>query len=155
MTEFADQIDNIHNGMLTVALESGYFTSVNSHEPTSAPAGLDMFAAVWCQLIKPVPARSGLNKTSGMLIYNLRMYTNQMEDQDYIDPQMLRATSDLMRRYSGRFALGGLICAIDLLGAYDIPLSAVAGYLQLGTTKYRVMTLTIPMIVDNLFTQAP
>lgn len=152
--DLEQQILAIHNGVISVPMRTAYFTSVNSHEPTSPPSGLDMFAAVWLQFLRPIAARSGLNKTSGLLVYNCRMYTNQMEDQDYIDPQMVRATAALMAAYSGDFDINGLVTAVDLLGMHDVPLSAVAGYLQLGTVKFRVMTLTIPLIVDDLFTQA-
>jgi hypothetical protein len=156
MTDLEAQVQNIHNAMVSVVQKSGYFKQVNDHEPTSPASGLDMFAACWLQLLRPIAARSGLNTVSGLLVYNVRMYTSQISDQqDYIDPQMIRATAKLMSSYSGAFTLGGLITAVDLLGlSGDIPLSGIAGYLQLGTTKYRVMTITVPMVVDDLFTQA-
>lgn len=151
------QILSIHDAMISVAAQSGYFTQVNDHEPTSSPDAGGMFAAVWLQFIKPVAARSGLNKVSGLVTYNLRMYLRQIqEQQDWIDPEMVRATARLMATFSGAFTLGGLVTAVDLLGlSGDVPLSGMAGYLTLGQTKYRVMTLTVPMVVDDLFTQAP
>lgn len=150
------QIDNIHAHMVSVVQECGYFRQVNEHEPTSAPAGIDMFAACWVQIIRPVPKRSGLNRVSGLLVYRVRLYMSQFEEQrDYIDPQMIRATACLMGLYAGNFTLQGTITAVDLLGAADdIPLSAIAGYLQLATTKYRVMDITVPLIIDDLFSQA-
>lgn len=156
MVDLEAQISNIHAAMTSVVQKSSYFRQVNDHEPTSAPAGLDMFAACWLQFLRPVPARSGLNTISGLLTYNVRMYTSQFaEQQDYIDPQMIRATAKLMALFAGAFTLGGSITAVDLLGLTgDVPLSAVAGYLQLGQTRYRVMTITVPMLVDDLFTQA-
>lgn len=156
MTDLEATVQAIHNAMVSVVQESGYFKQVNDHEPTSPVAGLDMFAACWAQLLRPIAARSGLNTVSGLLVYNVRLYSSQMsEQQDYIDPQMIRATAKLMSGYCGGFTLGGRITAVDLLGlSGDIPLSAIAGYLQLATFKYRVMTLTVPMVVDDLFTQA-
>lgn len=156
--DLEDQIDEVTNKMVSTAMETGYFTHVQSHEPTSAQATTDLFAACWMQLLRPVAAASGLNNTSGLLMYNLRMYMRQMGEegtpQDYIDPQMVRATARLMLLYSSRFTLSGLIRNVDLLGAHGEPLAAVAGYLTLGTVKYRVMTITIPMVINDLFTQA-
>ena len=44
---------------------------------------------------------------------------------------------------------------IDLLGAYGQKLSAQAGYITIDSHMYRIMTLTIPCVINDLWTQAP
>jgi hypothetical protein len=42
---------------------------------------------------------------------------------------------------------------IDLLGEYGQRLTAQAGYLQLSDGMYRIFTITIPCIVNDMWTQ--
>lgn len=150
-----DTIEGIVDAIVSHALATGYFVSVNGHEPKSTPT-TEMTYAAWLQRIRPIPARSGLNRTSGLVVYNTRIYLGMVtEPQDYIDPRMTKATSALMAAYSGAFTFGGLISNVDLLGAHGFPLESMAGYITLGTTKFRVMTITVPCVVNDLFTQAP
>lgn len=135
------------------AMASGRFDSVNGHEPKSAP-GNGVAFAVWVQNIKP--AASGQAATSGTLLLNGRVYIrfNQFP-YDLIDPQVLSATLEIMAALSGDFKLGGAdnVRAIDLLGMEGMPLSAQAGYVDIDKTMYRVMTINIPLIINDMFTQ--
>lgn len=135
------------------ALESGLFETVNGHEPKRAP-GTGLTAAVWSQSIAPSPESSGLRATTGVLVFNLRIYQNMlMNPQDAIDPAVLGAVDYLMGAYSGDFSLGGLIKNVDLLGYSGTALSAMAGYLSQDSKLYRVMTLNVPLIINDIWDQ--
>ena len=136
------------------ALTTGLFEKVNGHEPKSAP-GSGLTAAVWAQSIGPVQS-SGLSSSSGRVELNVRIYTNMLsEPQDAIDPRMIAATSTLLSQYSGDFDLGVTgVRNVDLLGLAGVPLSAQAGYLNQDGKLYRVMTLTLPVIVNDVWDQA-
>lgn len=150
-----DTIDGIIDAIVSHALATAYFVTVNGHEPKSTPS-TEMTCAIWLQRIRPIPARSGLNKTTGLVIFNCRLYIGMVtEPQDYIDPRMTKAASALMAAYSGSFTFGDLISNVDLLGAHGTPLEGIAGYITVGTTKFRVMTISIPCVVNDLFVQAP
>jgi len=137
------------------ALASGLFETVNGHEPKSAP-GNGLTAAVWVETISPVRGRSGLAATSGRLELTLRVYQNFIsEPQDAIDPAVLGAVDVLIAAYSGDFELGGLVSNVDLLGANGAPLSAKAGYINQDSTLYRVMDITLPLIVNDIWSQSP
>jgi hypothetical protein len=43
---------------------------------------------------------------------------------------------------------------VDLLGSAGAPLSAQAGYLNQDGRLFRVMTLTLPIIVNDVWDQA-
>lgn len=135
------------------AAGSGYFERVTGHEPKSAP-GNGLSAAIWPQRVTPVKARSGLASTSVRLEAVVRLYSGMLaEPTDEIDPGLIAATDYLMGAYSGDFALGGLVSMVDLLGAYGAPLDALAGYLRQDNTEYRVMTITAPLIINDLWNQ--
>lgn len=135
------------------AQATGVFRSVNGHEPKAAP-GSGLRAAIWAQSIRPVGAASGLSATSGVVTLNVRVYGNMLQKpEDEIDPALLAAVSLLMDEYTGDFTFGGTIRNIDLLGEYGEQLQALAGYLELAGAMYRVMTLTVPCVINDLWVQ--
>lgn len=135
------------------ALASGHFDRVNGHEPKNAP-GNGLSYALWVEDIRPVPAQSGLNRTTVRLGLSARVYLPMVvEPQDRIDPTVLGATDALLRAYSRDFTLGGRVESVDLLGRHGEPLSGKAGYLTQDGTEYRVMVLTIPLIINDLWAQ--
>lgn len=136
------------------ALASGHFERVNAHEPKNAP-GNGLTAALWAQSLSPVRGASGLLKTSARLVLNVRVYSNMLQEpQDAIDPAVIAAVDALMDAYSGDFELGGNVRNVDLLGQAGVPLSAEAGYLNQDGRMYRVMTITLPLIINDVWSQA-
>lgn len=148
-------VQAILDAVVSHAAASGQFERVNGHEPKSAP-GNGLTAAVWVQSVGPVPNGSGLQRTSAVVVFNVRVYAPMlMEPQDAIDPALVGAVDALMSAYSGDFELGGNVRCVDLLGMAGIPLSAQAGYLEQDKRIYRVMTITLPVIVDDAWEQVP
>jgi hypothetical protein len=138
------------------ALALGLFESVNRAEPTGEPSRAGITAAVWVQAIAPYPAASGLRLTSARLQLSIRLYRRaEVLPGDEIDPDMLRAVDRLIAAYSRSFTLGGAVRNVDLLGAAGTPLSAEAGWVEFGSTSYRVMTVTLPLILSNVWEQVP
>jgi hypothetical protein len=144
---------------ITSALEShalalGIFERVNKHEPKNAP-GHGLTAAIWVETIEPVPEESGLASTTGRVPFMIRVYNNALaEPRDDIDPTVLGAVDALFTAYSGDFTLGGLIKDIDLLGRAGVPLSARAGYVTINQTMFRCMDITLPVVINDLWSQS-
>ncbi len=135
------------------AMTLGLFERVNQHEPKNAP-GNGLTCAVWAQAIGPYPAGSSLAATTGRLVFNVRLYTSMLSDpQDMIDPNLLTATDKLMTAYSGDFELGQTVKNVDLLGESGTPLSATAGYITIDNKVYRVMTILLPVIINDIWAQ--
>jgi hypothetical protein len=134
------------------AASLGLFEQVPQHEPKTAPqSGLS--AAIWVTDITPVQS-SGLASTSGKVVFNVRVYSNMLaEPQDSIDPDILSAVCVLLAEYSGAFTLGGSVREVDLLGEHGDSLSAKAAYLQHDNRMFRVMDVTLPIIINDLWTQ--
>ncbi|MFE4716859.1 hypothetical protein ACFRLW_10460 [Streptomyces sp. NPDC056728] len=136
------------------AAASGYFERVNGHEPKSAPTTGGLTAAVWIDSIAPVPT-SGLSSTSGRLLVMVRLYSPLSEPEDAVDRDLMSAVSALFAAYCGHFTLGGLVRQVDVRGAHGAGLSARAGYLEQDSATFRVFTLTVPLIVNDLWEEAP
>lgn len=137
------------------ALASGHFERVNGHEPKSAP-GNGITGAVWVDATEPARGGSGLAATTARLTLNVRLYTSMLaEPPDAIDPRLMAAHDALMTAYSGDFTLDGLVRAVDLLGMAGVPLSSRAGYLTQDSRLYRVITITLPVLVNDVWEQTP
>lgn len=145
---------SILDGLESYALALGRFERVNKHEPKNAP-GSGLTLGIWLQELDPLPEASGLAATSGRVAWTERIYQNFLsEPQDAIDPTVLVAASELIGAYSNDFDLGGTIRNVDLLGAHGEALKGRAAYLNASGTMFRVFDITVPLIVNDLWTQA-
>ncbi len=134
---------------------TGHFDRVNQHEPKNKP-GRGLTAAVWIDRIEPARGQSGLASTSARVVFNVRIYTNMLQNpQDSIDPQMMIAADALFEAYTGDFQLGDEDRYIDLLGiTQGHELFCQSGYINIDNMVFRVLTFTVPVIVDNAWPQA-
>lgn len=145
----------ILNQVVSHASSLGLFEQVNQHEPKNAP-GNGLTCSIWVERIGPLPAASGLAQTTTLVTLNARVYTSMLQQPyDAIDTNILTAVDTLINAYSGSFTLGGAVRDVDVLGQFGTGLSAVAGYLNQDNKVYRVMTLTIPLVVNDVWDQVP
>lgn len=143
----------IFNALVSHAKALGLFDRVNGHESKNAP-GNGVNADCWVANLKPYPGQSGLASTTAVLVVNVRIYSSMLADpQDAIDPNIITAAATLMGEYSGDFDLGGTVESVDLLGRTGVQLEALGGYLELDKKLYRVMTLTVPMVINDVWAQ--
>ena len=146
-------LQDLLDHVVSHAQMTGYFDRVNQHEPKSAP-GNGISVAVWVDSVEPVS--SGLASTTSRIVFNLRLYAPMLQEpQDAIDPNLTNALSALFDEYSGDFTFDGNVQCIDLLGKEGVSLSAKAGYLNQDSKIFRVYTITLPVIVNDVWTQAP
>lgn len=147
-------ITSILDAVVSHALASGHFETVNGHEPKSLPSG-GLTAAVWADRITPVRT-SGLASTSVLVVLNVRLYTNaQQEPADAIDPALIDAVDTLCAAYVGNYKLGGLVRQVDVRGQHGQPLDVRAGYIQQDGALLRVLTVAVPLVVNDLWSEAP
>lgn len=139
------------------AESSGKFATVNRHDPKVAPrTGARLAMSISFNRAVPLGPQSGLQITSGLVEFMARIYKNvSSEPQDELDPDIMDAMSDYMARLSEDFTLGGLIRNLDLLGSYGKGLSCQAGYIHQDSQTFRMVELTIPCIINDLWEQGP
>lgn len=126
----------------------GLFERVNTHEPKNAP-GHGLTCSVWVQNVATYPLRSGLDITSARVTFNVRIYSNMLQEpQDAIDPEVLHAVDVILNAFNGDFTLGGQPGHIDLMN-----ITAAAGYAPVDKTMYRVITINLPVNVDDVWNQ--
>lgn len=142
-------INGLLDAVVSHAMASGHFERVNQHEPENPP-GHGLTCAVWANRIIALRS-SGLNSVSTLVAFDVRIFSPMFDPPDAIDPTMVAAVDSLCAAYTGDFTLGGLVRQIDVLGAHGQPLDVRAGYLQQDGTKYRVMDIALPCIVNDLW----
>lgn len=137
------------------AMTTGFFSEVNGTEPKSAPPEVGLTGAVWVQALRPSRS-SGLAVTTMLFTVAVRLYASMIhEPQDMIDPTMMAAVDALMQEYTGDFQLGGLVRSLDLLGSESDGLGGEAGYVSINNKMYRVFTISVPMIINDVYVQEP
>jgi hypothetical protein len=146
-------IQEIINRITSHAGSLGVFDRVNSHEPKAAP-GKGLTFACWVDDLRPAPGASGLDSTTVAVTLTARIYNSIItEYQDDIDPDIVRAADLLFTAFSADFDFGGNVRNVDLLGAFGGGLSARAGHITITNFSYRVIDITIPLIVNDVWTQ--
>lgn len=134
------------------AQQTGWFESVGTEEPKSAPTS-NIHFATWLMNAKPV--KGDLVSTSFRIELAGRIYMNMLrEPTGNIDGELSSTGWDLLGRYSSGFTLGGLIREVDLLGEHGEPLSIQFGYVNIDHRLFRIADVTIPLIADDCFDQA-
>jgi len=145
------------NAIASHAAALGLFDAVNGHEPKNAPGG-QLTCAIWTMDLLPVQS-SGLAATSVRITFNVRLYLPTLntspEQADMIDPQMMDAADLLLADYVGNFTLGGLIRYVDVRGIDGNPLSVQSGYITQDGKVYRVLTIFLPLVINDLWNEAP
>jgi hypothetical protein len=149
-----DAVNEIFDRVVSYAMSTGHFDSVNTHEPKGAP-GNGLVCSIWMQRIEPIRA-GGLASTSGLVLLDARIYTPFAQQPfDQIDPKVMAAATDFIGALSGDFEFGGDADTrnVDLLGAYGTSLFGEAGYVELDKRIHRVMTIAVPVIVNDMWEQ--
>lgn len=133
---------------------SGHFELTDNHEPVVQPT-VGLTAGVWPQTIEAYQGGSGVNTTSMVLVLNIRMYRPIASGPgDYIEQDMLRAASGIIREWNGDFDLSGAVDHVDVLGMTGYKIRATAGYLEVESTTYRIMDIQLPCVVYNAWNQS-
>jgi hypothetical protein len=147
-------ISGILDAVVTHAAEIGRFDVVNRHETKRAP-GQGMTASIWVNSVQPIRS-SGLATTTTRIEFMVRVYLNSLQ-QPYDDNDMLltQTLDALFAAYIDDFTLGDLIRHVDVFGAYGAGLSSRAGYINQDGHEFRVFSIVLPVVVDDLWTQAP
>lgn len=156
-TLFTLEIQGLSDAVCAAAQRIGHLDTVDGHEPREAPNSA-MHAAFWLLSIRPARV-SGLASVATCITFLGRLYvpagdgTNLPYDE--IDQQLLAATDRLMAAFIGKFTLGGRVRNVDVFGAHSPGLGADAGYVAFGKSNFRVMTITLPLIVNDMYEEVP
>lgn len=146
------QIGTYANALLSLADGSGLFDAVQGHEAKSAPTGRGLTAHLFGAKIVPTQG-SGLAALSVLVEFQVNILTNALaEPADAIDPIVMNAAGEFMSLLAGGFTLTGTAREVDLLAGNSEGLRAEAGYVTIGSTVFRVMSVFVPIVINDVWT---
>ena len=144
-------IVGIQDQLVSHALATGYFDSVNETKIDEPTGGGNITVGIWADDITPLRS-SGLASVSVRIVFKVRIFTStEAAPESYVERVMIEAATALWSAYAGDFELGGEARAIDLLGMAGQPLACNAHYMNLSGVIHRVMDLTVPVLVNDVF----
>lgn len=146
-------VGELFDALVSMCQRLGVFDKVNQHESKIAP-GNGISAGIWLDTLGP--ASSGLASTSCRPIYVIRVYQNFLsEPQDAIDPSVWSAVDLILNEINGDFDLDlNYVRMVDILGAEGEPVSCQAGYVDIDNKLFRVVTITIPVVLNDTWLQS-
>jgi len=144
----------IYDAIQSDALKLGLFESVRSHEAINPP-GNGLTVDIWTVSLGPSRS-SGLAQASVILTLMVRVRCPlDQEPRDAIDPNLTDAVNTLIGQWSGDFSLGSNARAIDILGQESRGVAAAWGHVNAGGKLFRVADITVPIIVNDAWTESP
>jgi hypothetical protein len=143
----------VFDAIVSNAQRLGLFDKVNQFEPKSAP-GLGVTCAVFAKRIFPDPRRSGLATTSGVVVWNVRPTLDMMHSPpEEIDPILIDVTSQYIDQLHSELDLGDPGSSVDVFGMAGIPIDAQFGYFEQDKRFYRIVMITVPVIIADVWIQ--
>jgi hypothetical protein len=131
-----------------------YFSTVEIGEPKSPPADQYASAYIWMDSVTTVQA--SLNGSIEVYLTTVRLMTGLFEEPiELIETQTAEAYSKASEALFANFSLDNKIRNIDAAGQYGASYGGTWGHLDLGGNLYRIVDITLPLIVDDSATFAP
>lgn len=141
---------DVTDRLVSHVMSTKRFNRVNTSENREVTKGLT--AEVWFQRLSPIGEQSGLATVTVRLEYTVRIRSALPRgNSDQIDPQVLAAVDDLMNRYCNNFTLKGVVKEVDIFGANGEGLESNSGYIKIDDVDYRVVDITLPLIINDVW----
>lgn len=137
------------------ARSTGFFSEVILHEPKAAPQSGT--CAVFVSKIVPFRERSGLISVSVVVTLTVRLYSNFIQEPaDNIDRDLVIAGDTLISAYIGDLDLGDENREVDALGQSSggVGVAGDMGYINHDNKLFRVLDISLPVIVNDVWTEA-
>lgn len=146
-----------YDAVLSRVAATGHFEDVIGHELTAAgPPGL--VASQWADYLGPAVG-SGLASTDALLVLNVRVeataFVADRATADAMDPRILSAVTAVIAALASDLTLDSTVRVIDVRGISGRRLESRAGYMERDRTLKRVVSISVPIIIDDAWIEAP
>lgn len=143
--------ETILNKVRSHADSLGVFDSVQTYESVLGPDN-SVNCNIWLNDITTIPG--GLDQTSVCMTFNVSIMSPLLsEPYEETDNRMMAALDALMIAYNGDITFDDTIRCIDILGHESEGITVTAGYAAIDSTKYRVLMVSLPLLVDGVWEQ--
>ena len=134
--------------MLSHIAEGGYVRSSQIGEPKAPPAAI-LSAALF--MADSAVVATTLQDTIEVHTVTIRLHKKVefTEPGDAAEFELANVSAEIASSFMGDFDLDGTIRNVDVAGQYGQGLTSTWGYLDIGSTVFRVVDILVPMIVDG------
>ena len=144
-------------GVLATVLDkvagTGKFEAVVGYEPLSAPTERLTAAVFVADPLSPIAESSGLAAADARLVIMVRVMRRALsEPLEDVDLDALDAADAVMDALAGGYTLGSTVRAVDLLGESGQGVEVQPGYATIDKTIFRLMDITVPVMINNVWT---
>ena len=147
----AFEIKNTLHAVETYVTNLGLFSTVQIDEPKQ-PVGRGLHAAIYMQSVSITTIYLG-GDTRESHVVQLRVYKDMLAEypdpQNSLEAELTSVVSKLMSNLLGDTDLESSVMSIDAGGIDGTSMTATYGYLSLGGVMYRVVDISIPLIVNG------
>lgn len=148
MTFTKAQAEALFASVQSAAQGLGLLQKVDTHEPENAP-GVRLYCSITLGQLKAEAAASGLASVSGSITLNVSIWSWSMQRPlNDVDPEVLATMCALINELAGEFTLGGTVRNIDLFSLVASP-----GWIDFEGKQFRVMTLPVPIVINDMFAE--
>lgn len=134
------------NLVVSFLQKRGEYSFVQIGEPKSPPRG-DLAASVFVSDASVVGVT--LQTTIEIHELTIRLYRNMMEEpEEDNELRISQAVTGIVSDLLGDYDLGASVRNIAV-GEYGRTISATYGYLDVGGTMYRMVDISVPLVVDG------
>lgn len=146
----AFNISNTLDVLLSHVAASGHVSSNSMGEPIEPPSGDKLHGSVYMRSTT-VQILYGDGGTQELHVAVARLYRPVMrEPTDQGERELAIATSELMQDFAQDFTLGGTVREIDLAGGQGgEAMGAEWGHVVIKDLMYRVVDITVPIVIDD------
>jgi hypothetical protein len=151
-------LGNAYGSLLDLVAGIGLGNEVIDHEPLSAPDGEGVIACVFpSDPMGPLAESSGLAAADARLVLTVRLMYDAMVQPQGVMPrgreiELLEAFDRLMDALCADLTLGGDARSIDVLGESGEGLAGQFGYATIDRTTFRIVDVTVPVMINNVWT---
>lgn len=124
------------------------------HEPLSAPSGTGVTVCVFPGApMSPITSSSSLTGADVRLEFIVRLLKDAVtEPQDDRETDLIDAYDAVMTSLLGSFTLGGTVRSVDVLGESGQLATGTWGYVQIDSTIFRMVDITVPVMINEVWT---
>ena len=142
-------LTNTLDRIVTYLQGDGGISSAQAGDPKAPPVGVTrVFASVIMRSTSIVALT--LNGTIELHVILIRLYRDMLaEPQKSIEIDLATAAQRIQADIAGEYDLGGSIRSVDVGGSYGEPLRTDWGYVTISNTMYRIVDITVPLLVDD------
>lgn len=144
-------------GVLATVLDkvasTGKFETVLGYEPLSAPTESLTAAVFVADAFGPIPESSGLSSADARLVIMVRIMRKALtEPVSDVDLDAVDAADAVLDSLAGGYTLGSTARAVDLLGESGQGIEVNPGWATIDKTIFRLMDITVPVMINNVWT---